>query len=270
MAAYCSDCGEKLPEGARFCSHCGVPVSALVPSGAAVGEAGLVPEEVDAPSAEADQVAPTVPDREPERDTLTPIMFGGVGIVMVGLLIAALGSSISANQNEIANSQDILAVDAAAPIENAADSAAAASPARAWQYSSSEDNISGKQILTASVQSSNEIQQGFPYGESGLTATIRRHPRWGRDVYFTLGSGQLVCGVMDSCYALVRFDDGPARRVSLAEPSDHSSGTLFASGSLAASMLKAKKMVVEIEVYQAGRPQFSFDTAGLDAKRAGL
>ncbi|MGN7999760.1 hypothetical protein [Sphingomonas sp. 22176] len=225
---------------------------------------------MQATEAEARADAPTNGDREQKRDTLTPIMFGGVGIFMVGLLIAALASSISANQNAVANDQAILSVDIAAPVENAAVPVADAAPARAWEYSSSEDSISGKQILTASVRSANEIQQGMPYGESGLTATIRRHPRWGRGVYFTLGSGQLVCGVMDSCYAIVRFDDGPARRVSLTEPSDHSSSTLFASGSLASSMLKAKKMVVEIEVYEAGRPQFSFDIARLDAKRLGL
>ena len=67
---YCKSCGTALPEGARFCSACGAPVTALpelvsepeVPRAAELPE--LVPEAAPASAAELPEL---VPDPEPPK-----------------------------------------------------------------------------------------------------------------------------------------------------------------------------------------------------------
>jgi hypothetical protein len=74
-----------------------------------------------------------------------------------------------------------------------------------------------------------------------------------------------LCRAYDGCHATVRFDGEPAERVELVEPSDNSSDTVFVSEArpFIAKLKKAKKVIVELEIYEAGRPQFEFDVAGL-------
>lgn len=56
---YCRNCGEKIPDDARFCNHCGTPVVPVMPE-----KPGIAVEKEKAPSD-----ARTEEDRQCSRDT---------------------------------------------------------------------------------------------------------------------------------------------------------------------------------------------------------
>lgn len=74
-----------------------------------------------------------------------------------------------------------------------------------------------------------------------------------------------MCPSYQGCSGTVRFDNGPAQRVRFNGPADNSSDTIFVVGakSFVAKLKKAKRLVVEKTLYQAGEPQFEFDVSGL-------
>jgi hypothetical protein len=75
----------------------------------------------------------------------------------------------------------------------------------------------------------------------------------------------MMCPSYEGCSGTVSFDGGPAQRVSFAGPADNSSDTVFVEGakSFITKLRRAKKVVVEKTLYEAGNPQFEFDVAGL-------
>lgn len=134
-----------------------------------------------------------------------------------------------------------------------------------WQYSSNQDAISGKSTWVAVKSSSNLQQLDFPYnGGTYGQLIVRDHPRLGKDVIFSTSNGQLLCDISDGCLVTVRFDDQPARRIQSYEPSDHDPTTLFLNdyGTIVRELRTAKKMIVEVEMYQAGLRQFTFNVEG--------
>lgn len=63
----------------------------------------------------------------------------------------------------------------------------------------------------------------------------------------------------------VRLGDGPAERISFNGPADNSSDTVFVVGakSFISKMKRAKRVVIEKTLYQAGNPQFTVEVKGL-------
>jgi len=138
-----------------------------------------------------------------------------------------------------------------------------------WVYRSSADSMTGKPIQNAWVESQNTVDFSFPYaGAQHATLTLRKHPRYGHDVIFTIERGQFGCG-FDGCPIMVRFDDGQAERYTGNEPEDHSTTTVFIAPAarFEARMRKAKVVRVESSFYQEGRQVFTFDVAGFDDKK---
>lgn len=148
---------------------------------------------------------------------------------------------------------------------------AVASEPQGWDYRGSSDSMSGKPIRSASVVSQNTVDFSFPYaGAQHGTLIVRKHPRFGNDVIFTIERGQFGCGI-DGCTILVRFDDGKAERFTGNVPDDNSTTGVFLSpaAGFVARMRKAKVVRVESSFYQEGRQVFTFDVAGFDDKRFG-
>lgn len=74
-----------------------------------------------------------------------------------------------------------------------------------------------------------------------------------------------MCPFYEGCTGTVRFDNGPAHTISFNGPADNSSDTIFIVGakSFIAKLKKAKKVIIEKTLYEAGNPQFEFNVAGL-------
>lgn len=172
---------------------------------------------------------------------------------------------LNALMGEGLNAEADNAMDAAAAEADAA--AGHQPPGSPWTYRSTQDKVRGGTSYFADTTSTNSVNLDFPYGGgSTVDLTVRRSPAWGLDVIFTLSSGQLVCNSYRDCHATVRFDQGPAQRFNLNEPSDHSNNVVFVSAdhSFLAKLKKAQKLVVELEIYEGGRPQFEFNVVGLE------
>jgi hypothetical protein len=136
----------------------------------------------------------------------------------------------------------------------------APSPPSDWDYSESFDQVRNATIYHASLESENAADFDFPYqGGSKLTMTVRWHPKYGQDVIFKISKGQFVCGVED-CSGTINFGSGP-QTISLSEPTDNSSDTLFISDAsdVIDQLKKTKRVVVELPFYQEGNRQFTFE-----------
>lgn len=95
---------------------------------------------------------------------------------------------------------------------------------------------------------------------------LRKHPRYGGDVIFSIEKGQLLCRSYSGCPVQLRFDDDKPYTVQGQEPGDNSTEAIFLPGykSIASRLGKSKKLLVEVGVYQNGSQIFEFDVAGFD------
>lgn len=140
-----------------------------------------------------------------------------------------------------------------------------------WRYKETKDEMRNKTSYFASKTSNNTIELSFPYqGGSSITLMLRKHSEYGDDVMFTLSKGQFSCRI-DGCSISVKFDDGNIEKYAVSEAESGSNDVLFLSGrkSMKKFMDKlksAKKMVIEVPIYDYGRAQFTFDTQGLEWK----
>lgn len=137
-------------------------------------------------------------------------------------------------------------------------------PPPQWGYETSTDKMTSKPVATAMLRSENSLSLGFPYqGVNHGWLTIRRHPKYGTDVIVQVTKGQVLCRSYDGCTISVRFDDGKPARFGAVGPEDHSSEILFLKSSerFIANAKKAKRILVEIPMYQEGNQLLEFTTA---------
>lgn len=138
-----------------------------------------------------------------------------------------------------------------------------------WTYSSFDDQMSSKKILSASIESSNQFSFGFPYtGLQRATLQLRKHPRYGNDVILMVEKGQFLTKY-DGTVILVRFDDGESIRFTAFESDDHDTKVLFIQGyDRFVSRLKKSSIVkIEAPFYQEGNRVFEFAVSGIDSSK---
>lgn len=156
-----------------------------------------------------------------------------------------------------------------------AQSAAAAAMVEAnrgkqWSYGSQSDEMSSKKSYSATVSSTNSFNFDFPYqGSQRARLTLRKHPRWGNDVLFSIERGQILCHTYSDCTVRVRFDDGAPQTFQGTGPEDNSSETVFIPGyaGFSSKLAKAKTVRVEVNVYHQGSVTATFDVDGFDSDR---
>jgi hypothetical protein len=139
-----------------------------------------------------------------------------------------------------------------------------------WRYFSDADPMASRPSRTASIDSENTVEFGFPYeGQQHGTLTLRNHPSYGRDVILQIREGQILCPSYDDCSIRVRFDDGPAERWTGAGPNDNGTTTVFIRNysRFLQRMRNAKVVRIQIPVYQEGAPTFEFRVGGFDQDR---
>ncbi|HXS50481.1 MAG TPA: hypothetical protein VN713_10185 [Sphingomicrobium sp.] len=240
---FCNQCGQRIADDSRFCKFCGSSQSEQ-PSQTAISKR-----------------ADPAPSRA--KDNTAKIIAGvGVAILLV-IILASLGSGPNS-----ASSPDANSASAAAVMSNSSD-AGATQPAQAadnWSYSTDTDQVRGGTTYYATTTSTNSIHQDFPYSpETTMTLTVRKSPAYGTDVLLQISSGQMMCPSYEGCSGTIRFDSSPPQAIEFNGPTDSSSEVVFVrnASSFLAKLKKAKKLVVEKTLYEAGAPQFEFNVAGL-------
>lgn len=211
-----------------------------------------------------------------------------VTVCMASVLLLAVGLSACDEQNAQYSTSGTSApassesVDPAAPSASSLGGQAAlpvvphlvAAPSSTvgeqWEYRSQKDPMSEGAAYFAAVESTNTVEFGFPYsGAQHATLTVRSHPRYGKDIIFSIERGQFLCPSYDGCEVLVRFDDAKAIRYHANAAADNSTETIFIRGYSAflQHLEKSKRVRIAANIYQQGVPVFEFDVSGFDVKK---
>jgi hypothetical protein len=136
-----------------------------------------------------------------------------------------------------------------------------------WVYRETTDQMTGKTIRTAVIESQNTINLDFPYqGSQHARLLVRNHPQHGLDVIFQIEKGQLLChDSFGECSVVVRFDKEKPANVRFNISADNDSTVIFvANGTKFFSRLKtAKEVAIQPIIYQGGSPTLIFNTANL-------
>lgn len=135
--------------------------------------------------------------------------------------------------------------------------------AGSWNTQTEKDPMSGKTATYTSIQSDNSLSLDFPYkGSNHGNLTIRKHPKYGTDVVLQFEQGQTLCRSYEPCRVAVKFDDNKPMTFTGYPPSDHGTTTIFLEpeSKFISNASKAKKILVQFEVYRHGDQIFVFST----------
>lgn len=176
-----------------------------------------------------------------------------LGAIIIALLIEAIPSNkVNKTSNNLSS-----------PVVNV--------PNR-WEYTSRVDEVSNKPIQSANLTSNNVVELDFPHqGGTYADLEIRYHPRYNKDIIFSVNKGQLNCQY-NNCFVSIRFDDGEVSEYKVGEPSDRDSKTYFISNfnKTLNKIKRSKKMYIEVSFFQQGNRTFEFNTADLDTVKLAL
>jgi len=143
-------------------------------------------------------------------------------------------------------------------------------PGSQWTYRQSNDEMSGKKLQRATVESTNTVSFDFPYqGIQHGRLMLRTHPRWGKDIIFSIEKGQILCRSYEPCSVMVAFDDGAVERWKGLGPGDSSSTAVFIQDyhPFVEKLLKAKEVRIGVSIYEEGSPTFKFDVSNFSTDK---
>lgn len=132
-----------------------------------------------------------------------------------------------------------------------------------WRYQDDTDQMTGKAVAYALIKSDNSLRLGSPYsGQNHATLTVRKHPKYGVDVIFSVEKGQLLCRSYSGCSVAVRFDEGKPQAFSSLASADHSSDTLFIENDqrFIKAAKRAKRILIQVSMYQEGEQVLEFSS----------
>lgn len=139
-----------------------------------------------------------------------------------------------------------------------------------WRYEQDKDDLRNATTYMSVLASNNTIDFGFPYNGSSMDLTLRKDPKYGNDVIFSV-NGQFNNCIIESCKITVKFDDGKLESYRMVGSDGGDNSMLFIESSKAMKtfvdkLKKSKKLIVEGNFYNYGKGQFTFDTQGLEWK----
>lgn len=162
--------------------------------------------------------------------------------------------TISENNTEFSNKVQVT--------PNSNDKKVESSP---WVYSEGKDEMRGTTSYFASITSLNNVYFPFPYDTSYAHVMIRRRPKDGLNILFSVDSGQILCHSFSRSFFSVKFDDKPIQKFKCSSSDSGRSDISFIES--ATSFLKqiknSKKMIIEAPFYESGNQQFTFNTKDL-------
>jgi hypothetical protein len=142
-------------------------------------------------------------------------------------------------------------------------------PTTAWEYEEDTDTMTQKTTRFARVKSSNTAYIAFPMGKSQhAILTLRKHPRYGKDVILRIQEGMFNCNPVEGCSVRIRFDNGKMQTFSASMSENMNTEMLFIQNypRFVAAIKKAKVAYIEASFYMDGNKVFEFPVSGLEWK----
>ena len=183
---------------------------------------------------------------------------GIIGWLFVLIVVLPFAWSIGKSMNKTGSSETSTA---AAPAGAPAASVPSMKPK--WIYSEYTDEMTGKSVKVASLESTNGAHFKFPYkvnGGSKLTLYVRSSERSGEDVFMVIQKGQITCHTRD-CGFNIRVDDGPITPLGGSPASAGNSDTAFFRNpsEMKSVFLSGAPFKLEVSFYSAGNQTFNFE-----------
>lgn len=132
-----------------------------------------------------------------------------------------------------------------------------------WTYQEYQDKMTGQTSKEASITSDNSLSLDFPYkGINHAHLTVRQHPKYGLDVILQIDKGQIICSSYQGCPIEVKFDNAQPIRFNGIGSADHDRRVAFLQSEkkFINQATKAKKILVQVNLYKAGAPVLEFST----------
>ncbi|MDO8827731.1 hypothetical protein [Methylophaga sp.] len=136
--------------------------------------------------------------------------------------------------------------------------------AATWEYKSTDDPMTDEPIYEAVILSDNQVDVSFNR-KATLSVITRFHPRNGWNIEFTIDNDQISC--LGSCSVTIRLDNEKATNHSI-EKVFNVKGYVYRvrnnAEKVAEGMFRAKKILVELEIFEQGAQLFRFETNTFD------
>lgn len=138
-------------------------------------------------------------------------------------------------------------------------------PKPKWIYSEYKDDMTGKPVKLARLESINGAHFEFPYevkGGSKLTLYVRNSERGGSDVYMVIQKGQITCHI-SKCNFNIRVGDGQIKTVSGLPATSGNSDTAFFKNpaEMKNIFMTGKPFKLEVGFYSSAPQTFNFESS---------
>lgn len=183
-----------------------------------------------------------------------------VGILLLFLVVGLSGNK-QRGQSVVAAEEEVDYVVADSDAVVVAD-AASENNKVTWNFNIQKDEMTDSKNIWASITSDNYVSQDFPYeGYTRATITVRYMKKYGYDAIISISKGQIHGSRYNGDnYITARFDEGTPKKYTFTEAADGSSEMVFlvCKSDFIKRCKQAKDIKIEVPLYQAGRPIFSF------------
>lgn len=134
-----------------------------------------------------------------------------------------------------------------------------------WKYSEEVDKMEGTTTYFAELPSTNKINFQFPYKGGSRLAINLRNKGAGNEVFLYLDKGQIMPSLRGEKTMKFKFDDENTVNYAYTTASGAANNYVFIDkkNEVIKKLLKAKKVMIEIEAYNEGLVVFEYDTEGL-------
>ena len=215
------------------------------------------PTEVESKSVDNQQSSVLVDNDKVEGNNNTGIILAFVAVAMLILVFVVFGFAEKRtpplDETEIVVDSEIVEVVEPATPETTKST---------WDFTFDKDQLTDSKNIWASITSDNYITQEFPYnGQTRAIITVRYMKKYGFDVIIQISQGQMNgTQYYGTDYITARFDNGSAKKYYFNESADGDSKVVFLrkSSEFIKNCKSAKDIVIDLPLYQGGRPVFNF------------
>lgn len=183
-----------------------------------------------------------------------------MAIVLLFTVVIALSDSKKGNLSEVEATEEVEVDTVAVALPD--DEVAPENNKVTWDFTIVKDEIYDTNNIWAEIKSDNYISQRFPYeGYTYATISVRYMKKYGYDVIIVISKGQIHGSRFNGDnYITAKFDEGAPKKYYFNEAADGSSDRVFLSSKsdFIKRCKQAKDIKIDIPIFQAGRPTFTF------------